>query len=176
MSTPATNKQVPDNAILDAFNKQTYLGNQFKYGVSSVEIASTSEIPLLLLSNPAISSTAFPSNYKSLFVNYRKMICITSSETAIFRYYVGPTVTAAGSVVTPVNMRPANLTTAVGVLTTSPTVSSNGILTGMLSSNAFVEDRTQELLILDPGQNMLVTIEAGSTTTFIGHETGWYEL
>ena len=66
--TPATNRQVPDNSILDYFNKQTYLGNQYVYAVGSIEILSTSEAPYLLLTNPAVTATGFPSGYQSTFL------------------------------------------------------------------------------------------------------------
>ena len=59
---PATNKQIPDHSILDHFDKQTYLGNQ--YSASASFTVGASEIPLLLMTNVQTGSS---SNFKALF-------------------------------------------------------------------------------------------------------------
>lgn len=93
MTTPATNRQVPDHSIMDAFNKQNYLGNQFIFPFNST-IASTAETALILLSNPAVTGSGFPSAYKAIFTNYMKSVCLTASQNATFRTYYAPTITA----------------------------------------------------------------------------------
>ncbi len=90
---PGTNRQVPDHSIMDAFNKQTYLGNQFVYS-SSQTSGGSSETTLYLLRNPAVTSSGFPANYTSLFVNFIKSVCITASQGVTLRAYLTPTVTA----------------------------------------------------------------------------------
>lgn len=174
--TPATNRQVPDNAILDAFNKQTYLGNQFAYSLGNTEITSTSETPLILIENPTVATSSFPSGYVALFSNIRKLTCITTSQTALFRFYVNPTVTGAGTTQSVINLRPASATTSIATVTLSPSVSSNGTLFDSVASTAFVTSLSSSLAILDPGQNMLVTVQTSSATTFISATLGWWEL
>lgn len=171
---PATNRQVPDNSILDYFNKQTYLGNQYVYSIDT-EITSTSEIPFLLLSNPAVSAAAFP-NQKALFQGLKKLTCLTVSQSAVLRFYSQPTITGAGTPVTPVNLRPASPNTSIAALSTSPTVSGNGTLIGVLSSAAFVSNSSDLLLVLDPGQNLFVTVQTTSATTFISFDLSWAEF
>jgi hypothetical protein len=56
---PGTQRQVSEHSILDAYNKQTYLSNQYVYSLGNTEITTTSETPLLLLSNPTAGSHSF---------------------------------------------------------------------------------------------------------------------
>lgn len=172
--TPATNRQDPMNSILDVNGRQSYLGNQFLYA-SNVSV-SGSETPILLLSNPVVTTSAFPASYKSLFVNLRKVVCSVTGASSVLKYYFNPTVTGAGTPVTIINARPANPNTAVGVLTSGPSASGNGSLVDSLASAAFSTDVSDFLLILDPGKNLLITAQAsaGSTTTLI--KLGWMEF
>jgi hypothetical protein len=172
---PGTNKQVPDNSILDYFNKQVYLGNTFIYSVGSTEILTTSETPLLLLSNPALVAHSFPTG-KSLFQGLKKLTCLTTGQSAIFRIYANPTVSALGTSQTPLNLRPASPNTSVAALSTSPTVTSFGSLVAVLASAAFTPDVSDVLTVLDPGQSLLVTVQTSSATTFIACEFSWYEI
>lgn len=173
---PGTNKQVPEHSIMDHFDKQTYLSNQYVYSVGSSEIGSTSETAIILLQNPAVSVSAFPSGYQSLFVNLRKIICLTASETAIIRLYLNPTFSAAGTSETPINMRPASSSVSVSKLSVGPTVSVNGTFIEILTSNPMVEDSATKLLILDPGQTLLITAQTSSSSTLVATELAWFEL
>ncbi len=174
--TPATSKQVPDHSIFDAYNKQTYLGNGYIYAVGNLELTNTSEAALWLLKNPAVTTKSFPANYVSLFVVLKNLTCLTASQNAIMRYYVGPTVSVAGTPVTVQNLRPASPNTAVGVLTTGPTASPNGTLVDTIGSNTLVTVESQLMVILDPGQSLLVTSIASSSTTYVAMSLSWYEL
>ena len=174
--TPATNRQLPDNSILDINGKQVYLGNQYTYALGGTEITSTSEAPLLLLSNPAVTASGFPSNYVSLFCNIRKMITLTDTENCILRFYLSPTVTGAGTPAAAVNRRGGSLNTTVGVIATGATVSSNGSLVDMISSLSLATDESNSLIVLDPGNDLLVTVQPSSTSTFISAVIGWYQL
>lgn len=174
--TPATNRQIPDHAIMDFYNKQTYLGNQFLYSLPDFEVTSTSETNLLLISNPAVTTSSFPSGTVALFSNIRKLTTLTASQSAILRFYAAPTVTGGGTPVTPLNLRPASPTTSIATVATGPTTTSNGTLFDTIAASAFDSSLSQLLAILDPGQNMLVTVQASSATTFISYEIGWYEL
>ncbi len=175
MSTPATNFQDPKQSILDAYNQQTYLGNQFIYSTGSVSISGTSETPLVLISNPTVSGSSFPSKYKSLFLNFRKVTCFTSSQSAIFRFYFNPTVTGAGTTETPLNLRPANPNLSVATVGLNPTVSANGTYIAALASLAFVSDISTVLAILDPGKSLLITVQCSASAS-VNAESGWYEI
>lgn len=164
-----TNKQIPDHAILDILGKQTYLGNEFIYSVPSNQIVSGSETALLYHINPV-------GNSKSLFHSIRKLTCITLTNTVLFRFYSNPTVSSNGTLQTPTNLRPANANLTTGNLYLSPTASANGTFLGTLASSAFVPDVSNVLLILDPGQSILVTAQASAASTAIATELGWYEL
>lgn len=174
MTQPATNRQIPQDSILDTFSRQSYLGNQFIYAASVS--APGSETPLFLLSNPVVVGAAFPATYKSLFVNLRKVVCSVTGASSVLKFYFNPTLTGNGTPVTILNARPANLNTPIGVLTSSPTTSANGSLVDSLASAAFSTDESDFMLILDPGQKLLVTVQAsaGSTTTLT--KLGWFEL
>ena len=172
---PGTNKQIPDHAIMDFYNKQNYLGNAFIYCNPSVEITSTSEYPLLLLSNPAVSATAFPSGYQSLFVNLKKGTCLTANESAIFRYYLNPTGTA-GTAQTAINLRPLSTASSIAALSLSPTISANGSPLESMACLAFETVSSSLMAILDPGQSLLVTVQAASTSTYVSPVLGWYPL
>lgn len=170
---PGTNKQVPEHAIYDFFNKQVYLGNQYLY-TANTAITGTSENAIYLLSNPPVSGNAFPNSYKSLFVNLRKFTCATSSQSAVIRFYVSPTATP-GSPLTPLNARPLSLNTSIAALSSGPTASANGSLIGAVATSAFVSNSDNNLLIIDPGQSLLITCQATANSTLVS-EIGWYEI
>jgi hypothetical protein len=163
-----TNIQVAANSILDNNNRQTYLGNQFIYGTNSTAIAGTNETPLIVLSNP-VSSTI------SLFHNVRKLTCLTASNSSIFRFYIAPTGVTGGTTQTPTNLRFASSNTSKSVVTLSPTVSTNGTFLAALASTAFNPDISSVLVILDPGQTMLLTVQNSSASS-VAAELSWYEL
>lgn len=162
-----TSAQNPSEAIMDLFGKQVYLGNTFVYA-SSVSVSGTSEQPFYTLANPL-------DNAKSLFVNLRKVISGSASLSVIMKCYIAPIVSVAGNAQTAINMRPANGNLATGVLQLSPTVSANGSLILVEASNAFDPKFSQNLVILDPGQVMLVTFQCSASDTVL-FELGWYEL
>jgi hypothetical protein len=171
---PGTNRQIPDHSIMDYFRKQTYLSNQYVYTAAS-SLTGTSEVPLYLLSNPAVMTSSFPANYVSLFQNFSKLICATGSEDIILRYYLNPTVSAAGTPVTPVNLRPESSNTPKAVLTSGPTISANGSLIKVLASGSFLPDESDILSILDPANSILITVQPSGTCSGIV-VTGWFEL
>lgn len=170
--TPATNKQDPSNSILDANFRQTYLGNQYIF--SLISSVGTSEIPVLLLRNPALVGAAFPTG-KALFQNIKKLTSLTALNSATFRFYFNPTVSSVGTTQAPVNLRPALSNTPVALLTSAPSVSSNGTFIGSLTSNAFSPDVSTVMEILDPGQSLLVTVQASAISTSVETILAWYE-
>lgn len=84
-----TATQVPNNSIMDLFNKQTYLGNQFVAASTVVTLSGTTEHPVMLMQNPS-------TNTKSLFSTARKLYCAASAGNVIFRLYSQPTFLSAG--------------------------------------------------------------------------------
>lgn len=176
MTTPATVNQIPDHAILDHYNKQNYLGNRFVYSLDSQSIASTAETPLFLLTNPAVTTSAFPSTFKALCFDIKKVSCLTASQNAILKFYVTPTISANGTAKTPQNVRPASSTVSIAKLYQTPTIGANGTLVNELISSAFVPDSSDTLFILDPGQSLLINVKVSANPTVISVDLGWYEL
>src|ERR1700676_2067408 len=120
MSLNATSKQIPDHAILDHFNKQVYLGNKFSATFSTTSSGTTETVAMLIQNTQPTNGTA-----KSLFIDTKKLSSLTASNSATLRCYINPTFSAAGSTVTPVNLRPANANMSTATLTSGPTVSAN---------------------------------------------------
>lgn len=172
--TPATQNQVPSNSILDAFNRQVYLGNSFVFS-NQLTIGGTSETPIMLLSNPASNGIGNVSPL-GLFFNLRKLTCLTAAHTALFNFYANPTVTGAGTPGTPVNFRTASATTSKMTIATNPSVSANGKLMAHLMSANQTSNVSQVLVILDPGQTMLCTVTVSNANDVIATEFGWFEL
>ncbi len=175
--TPATNRQIPDSAILDHFNKQVYLGNRYSFTLAFTA-AGTTETVSFLLQNPAQTTVAFPSQSgpSALFVDLRRMSGNTAITTAnIMRVYLNPTVTAVGTARIPLNMRPASPNVSIASLHSAPTISANGTLIEAISSSAPNSVSSGELIILDPGQNLLITLQT-ETSAVISAALGWYEV
>ncbi len=175
--TPATNRQLPDNAILDHFNKQVYLGNRYTF-VLPITSAGTSEVAQLVLQNPAQTANAFPLQIgpSSLFVDLRQLSGASAITTAsVMRVYLNPTISALGTAKTPINMRKASTNASIGVLHSAPTASANGTLVEVLTENAPVTVKSNELIILDPGQSLLITIQT-ENSAIINAQLSWYEI
>lgn len=162
--------QIPDNSILDAYNKQVYLGKAFIAATPVSTTAGTSEVPILLLSNPIANKT-------SMFAAVRKFSCQTTGVSILFRVYINPTITSNGTTITPVNLRiNPNSPTSVMTAFLSPTASSNGTYVTGLPVAAFSTAISNVLQILDPGASVLITAQASSAGTSLEVEQVWYEL
>jgi Icc-related predicted phosphoesterase len=172
MAGPATSKQTPDNSILDSFNKQTYLGNQYS-GAHTFTVGTT-EIPLLLLSNVETGIT--PTNLVSAFQNYLKVVESTAANSIILNVYLSPTVTVVGTTLTPVNMRPYAPVNNKVALTYTPTVSANGTLVDSINAGALSVGSSSILKIIDQGQSLLVTGIASAAATSVTAILQWYEI
>lgn len=173
--TPATNKQLPDHAILDMNGKQNYLGNQFIYTFDGTT-GSTSEFPIIYLLNPGGLLTSFPSGYKGLFCGYLKTSCLTTSQSVVLKAYLNPTISSNGTPQTPINLRSASSNTSISNLYTDPTASSNGTLITVLSSTPGLSDLSTVLSILDPGKSLLITATTSSSSTVLSAELCWNEI
>jgi hypothetical protein len=178
---PGTNRQVPEHAILDYFNKQSYLGNAFSFPINSQTINSTSETPIALIINPAVTADAFPSGYKSIFNNLRTTASDNSSGddgTSFFRYYFNPTYSGLGTKTTPVNVRPASPTTSIAncYVNGQFTISANGTLVRAITAGYSSINDSLLLLILDPGNSLLVTAQCVTSGSTIINANSWWEL
>lgn len=167
----ATNKQVPEHSILDFYNKQVYLGNQ--YTVYHSFTIGNSETPLILLQN---TQTGNQQTLIGVFQNLLKISSNTASQSVIANVYVNPTIGAAGTSLTPVNQRVSYGDNAVATLTYTPTISGNGTLVDTLSASALSVSFSQLMRILDNGNNLLITGTASTSSTSVGVFLGWYEL
>jgi hypothetical protein len=159
-----TANQNPSNSILDAFDKQTYLGNQFSI-VGPVGPPASVETPYLLISNPSTSP-------KSLFVNFQSWV---DNDVVLVNIYANPTVLTNGTPITPVNMRVASATTSHALCYGDPTTSSFGTL---ISSTGTIYSSTpaQLMIIVDPGVTLLYTLNTLSAGDPLAAQIGWYEL
>jgi hypothetical protein len=172
MSNLSNQFQISQESILDLNGKQAYLGNAFSAGINGTSIASTSETALITISNPA----AITSGQKALFVDFALLSGMTASSTVIFRIYYNPTISAAGSVVTPTNIRTGSSNTPVAVVHSLPTASSNGTFLSVLAVSPTTTGSSTILRVVDPGSTLLITAQCSVNPTLIGAEIGWYEL
>lgn len=171
---PGSVRQIPEQGILDFYNKQTYLGNSF--AVSTGLVAGTgAEVPLLYINN-ADTNTFQNGQAGSLacFNISRKFQCDSPSAAAVFKVYLNPTTVAAGSVITPVNLRPAWGTVSKMAVKKSPTAVSNGTLIYTFVVGGAVSVDSKVLLVVDPGQALLVTQNV--TAANVAVDFSWYEI
>lgn len=164
--------QIPNEAILDAFNKQTYLGNSFISSTNSVTLTNAStEYPLFLLTNPVSNSNI------GAFLNIRKLSQLTnvSTATTIFNLYLSAVVTNAGSAMTPVNLRPWSGKSSIMTVGKSPTVSGNGTYCGTIAVN-YQQIDSDVLFIIDPGYNFFITANTDIAGTKVNAEVIWNEI
>jgi hypothetical protein len=167
----ATNKQVPEHSIMDHFDKQVYLGNQ--YTVNKSFTIGNSETVLILMQNV---QTGNPQTLLGIFQNLLKVSSQTSGQSIILNAYVNPTFSAAGTALTPSNARVSYGNNSVATVTYTPTVSVNGTLVDTISAASLSVSSSNLLHILDNGQNMLITGIASASSTVIDVILGWYEI
>ena len=96
------------------------------------------------------------------------------------RTYAAPTITGSTTANTPVNLRPANANTSIAKVYPNGqfTVSANGTLMsalGLNGTNMPVLDNSL-LFVVDPGQSLLITLQAASSTTTVLNDLSWFEL
>lgn len=168
--SPATNRQIPDHAIMDTFGKQAYLGNQFIASSPLVSLGDTNEDPLIFLNNPATSG-------KALFCFSRKLNVYNSSNNVAFRLYFNPTTVTSGTAITPINCRIASPTVSIATSKYSPAVVSNGTFIATLPVVlGYFQNDSLLGLIIDPGSSFLITAQASASSTQVTAELVWWEL
>lgn len=175
MANLLTSNQIPDKAAQDFYNRQTYLANAFMCSVDSFSLGSTSELPVLLIQNPAVTASAFPNGYQALFNNLRRVSCF--ADAVMFRFYKNPTVTSAGTPFTPINLRTSSSVTSIATVTTSPSISANGTKISTLACPAgWAASSALDMIIIDPGQSLLVTAQAQAGTPTVQLDFAFYQL
>lgn len=159
--------QIADQAILDIYGKQTYLGNGFCLPSTTTLVTTLTETPLYLIKCPATAKN-------SLFIFNKKMS--SDNNNLLVKYYFNPTVTTNGTAVTPVNHRSKFGHASVSLCYSSPTVSANGtLISTTLASTGSTSSDT--LYIVDPGDSLYVTATAlvqQNSNIIVG--LSWYEL
>lgn len=165
--------QIPDKSILDAYYRQTYLGNAYIATVAS-SLSDTSEHGLILIENPAVSQ--LPG--KAIFVNLRRFS--SSAEQVLIKTYINPTVNSTSTAYVPNNLRPASPNTSISATYAAGqfSTSANGTLISAIGCAAddYVVQDNQLLVILDPGQSLLITATALADTTSLDADISWYEI
>lgn len=164
-----TSKQIPDHAIMDFYNKQAYLGNQFIYNSGIISLSDSSEHPLIYLGNPA-------TNKVSLFCPWRKYLSFVTANYNYFRVYANPTGVTGGTAKTPPNVRFGSGNASTASVLLSPNTSTNGTLISLMIANEDTIPPENSMLIIDPGQSMLITVASDGTSTNALAEIMWYEL
>jgi hypothetical protein len=174
--TTITQNQTAEKSILDVFYRQTYLGNSYIVPIASLALGSTSETPLLLIQNPAVSTAS--SAQKAIFVSLRRFA--SDDQQVLIKTYVNPTITGTSTATTPVNLRPASANTSLSKCYGNGqfTSSANGTLISSIGCAAddYVVMDNKLLVILDPGQSMLLTATALVESTNVNADISWYEL
>ncbi len=175
MTLAATNNQIPDNSILDANNKQTYLGNQ--YSVTSTFTVGTSEIPLILLQNNQSGYPNLANQSRALFQNLLKVLESSATSSVILKVYLNPTVSATGTPLTPVNLRSSyGVASSKASPFSAPTITANGTLVDALSAAPSTVSLSSLLKILDNGQSLLVTGTSSAASNSVSVLLEWFEL
>lgn len=184
MALPPTNntRQRADNALVDQNGKQAMLGNHFSINVPTTSIAATTETPLLYISNPSTNaavplSSATQPAANTIFINLRKFLCLTSGQNVLINFYLNPaSAPTGGSSLTPTNRRTASATTSIATVTLSPTWTVTGTpIENMFATNS-IPDSTQQMLILDPGQSLVVTATCSANPTKVAGNVSEYEI
>jgi len=178
MANPSTQNQTATNSILDEFNKQAYLGNQYVVGVNAITIGSVgTEYPLLVMTNSSSPSTSLAPAL-SCFHNLRKFSCgdISGSTGVLFRVYLNPTSVSGGSSVTPVNVRSGSSNKSVCTVLKQPTVGTKGTFLAEFPVGWAAQNQSNAMIIVDPGDSLLITGEPVSGSTTAVAEAVWYEL
>lgn len=96
--------------------------------------------------------------------------------TAATHFTFALTSVGQGTSETPVNLRPSNPNTSVMSICLSPTVSANGTLISYMMSASQTPNSSDLLIVLDPGQTLLVTVTVSNASDKVATELSWYEL
>lgn len=168
-----------DHLIVAATNIEARLAenNQMFFSNGEVNLPNLgTETPFLLIRNPIGSG-------KNLRLNeFRPIVLATGSVSVVFRLYAKPTVTAAGTAgpITSYRISAVPPVSAMQVFT-SPTISANGTKFAHsfagVGTNAFMHNVDFDLaIILEPGQDLLVTGKPDANNTMVSAMMDWAEV
>lgn len=164
---PLTQTQLPNDSILDLFNKQTYLGNTFTLPAAGTSLTDTTETVIAVISNAS-------TNTKSLFL-FSRMI-MSNNNPVLARFYKSPTLNVAGSATVPLNVRLGSTATTVSTCYLSATLTSNGTLLETIPATTYGV-KSNVMIIIDPGTKIAVTAQqAAAGTSLVIPELAWYEI
>lgn len=170
MAFQLNSKQLPNEAILDVFNKQCYLGNQFSIQSGVISVSGTSEVPFLFMGNASSTTT-------TLFQCLRKLVVndVSGATGAIFRIYKNPTGVTGGTILSPINLRYASAISSAALVVLQPNVSTSGSIGAAFSVGWENQNESEVLHIIDPGYSQLITVQPTASTSIIV-DLVWYEL
>lgn len=169
MAAPLTQTQLPMEAILDIFGKQTYLGNSFSLPQTGKALANTNEAPIAVIKNPSGSG-------KSLFLSGFSFV--SDLNTTLIRFYINPTLNVAGSTTTPVNLRSGSSTASVSLCYLGATITANGTLAYTIPCTT-AGIPLKFLIVIDQNSSLLITgqqISGAVGTSNIYLASAWYEI
>jgi hypothetical protein len=169
MAAPLTQTQLPMEAILDLFGKQTYLGNSFTLPQTGKALTDTSEHPIAVIKNPSGSG-------KSLFL-YGFSI-ISDLNPTLIRFYISPTINAAGSATAAVNLRSGSTTSSISLCYLGATITANGTLAYTIPCTTSGIP-LHFLIVIDQGNSLLITgqqVSGSMGTSNIYLASAWYEI
>lgn len=137
----------------------TIAGQTFFATTNMLSAGSTSETPYFTITNP---------NGSGKSVSIRRIWFGQSSvNSAEYRMYINPIITAAGTTITPHGGRQTGQNSAVATYHTLPTVSSNGSLFRVInteaSSSSGIMDIFDYSFMLDPNNILLITVVQGTS-------------
>jgi hypothetical protein len=125
-----------------------------------LNITTPTERDFLLLRNPAASGKVFTI----------EELLMTSDEnigaTYRVRIYLNPTITANGTSITPINARQVGTTAVSALVSSLPTISARGALAYVKNFTIGSPVVESGVLLLDPGNNYLVTMQTDNTANF----------
>lgn len=173
MTVPISNNQIPQNSILDLNGKQVYLGQAFTLPAAGTSIATTTETPIAVLTNPTTTGSANHAPL-SLFLFFR--VVSTNNNPILVRSYLNPTLNVPGSATVALNMRSGSAATSISVNYLGATITTNGTLLGTLSASTS-RNSSDTLYVLDPGTSLLITAQqAAAGTSLVIPEIVWFEI
>lgn len=154
--------QIVQNTALIAVER----GMAFQITTGMQALGATAEKPFFYISNPSGSGKIL----KLLGITYSSSV--GNNTTATWRAYINPTVTVAGSTLTPLGNRQVGQAASVAVFQLNPTASANGSLASVRRTVSSANELVIEVngaLWLDPGNRALFTVEpsANNLTGYI---------
>jgi hypothetical protein len=137
--------------------------NVMNHGISGTEQAR------ILVKNPLTSNTL-------ILFERQILVSIDDGVNMLFRIYHNPTITSDGTVLPIRNARFGSLVTSVASAFTFPTVTSFGTLYAVYQVKDIpFDDELARRIVLDEGNNLLVTLEVTGANKPFAYNAVWIE-